>query len=193
MTKTRLAIALGLALGAASAAVAQQSTEPAAPASTSPTPASASEMVAGAEKIVARGTNLARTIRDMLDKARREADIIRITCLNDKLTQVDVNLRNAQTRLESLRGAADPDRRRHEHTVLNVLGQKFQVLGLEANQCIGQDLYETGATRVETDVNTDMLPVGEDDPSEPPSLMPAPFTGEITDVYVQPPATSNGM
>ena len=114
-----------------------------------------------------RGTTLAQTVRRMLEEARKEADIIKITCLDNKLTQIDVNNRTAEARLDALKKAVDNDRRTHEFTVLTVIGQKLQVLDQEAHQCVGQSMYDTGATKVVTEIDTNMLPY-EDNPSMPP-------------------------
>ena len=115
-----------------------------------------------------RGTALSRRIAGMLDEARREQDIIRVTCVNDKLTQVNANLRTAEQRIESLEAAVesqDRGRANHEYTVIIVLGQKFVVLDREATQCIGQDIFETGATRVDTTIDPDT-------PNENPVILP---------------------
>ena len=106
----------------------------------------------------------------MLEQARKQADIIRVTCLNDKLTQINANLKTAQARLTALREAVDPDRQAHEHTVLSVVGQKLQVLDREAQQCVGQGMYDTGETKVITEIE-DTSPF-EDNPSVPPVLLP---------------------
>lgn len=114
------------------------------------------QQVAEAKDIHEKGVNKSRRIQGMLDMARREQDIIRITCLNDKLTQVNANLRSLEQRVSNLEAAVEAnatDRRHHEFTVVNVLAQKLQVLEREANQCIGQDIFDTGATRVVTDVD----------------------------------------
>jgi len=111
----------------------------------------------------------------MLEEARREADIIRVTCLNDKLTQVNANMRTAQTRMSAFESASDPETRNHEATVLGVLGQKFQVLDQEANRCVGQDIYDTGSTKVQTEIDTALLPYEEDvsiPTPPPPSAIP---------------------
>jgi signal transduction histidine kinase len=149
-------------------------------AKSSPTPAlantpavasSPAEQQSAAETIVERGANLSQRVSQMLDEARRESDIIRITCLNDKLTQVNANLRTAQSRLTSLQKALDSEQRNHELTVLSVLGQKLQVLDQESNQCVGQDLYETGPTKITTEIDTSYLPF-EADPSTPAPVLP---------------------
>jgi len=133
---------------------------------------SAADQASAADSIVARGTTLSARVGQMLDDARREADMIRVTCLNDKLTQINANLRTAQTRLTSLQRAADVDQRNHELTVLTVLGQKLQTLDQESNQCVGQDLYDTGPTKVVTEIDTSRLPATETEPTNPPILTP---------------------
>ena len=133
---------------------------------------SAAEQASAADAIVARGTTLAHRVGQMLDEARREADMIRVTCLNDKLTQINANLRTAQGRLTSLTRAGDADQRNHELTVLTVLGQKLQTLDQESNQCVGQDLYDTGPTKVITEIDTSRLPATESEPTQPPILTP---------------------
>ena len=133
------------------------------------------EQLASARGVVQRGAVLAQRLNTMLDEARREADIIRVTCLNDKLTQTNANMRTAQARLAAFESAADTDQKTHEATVLNVLGQKFQLLDQEASRCVGQDLYETGSTRVLTEIDTAQLPFEEDvaqPPPPPPPIVP---------------------
>lgn len=128
------------------------------------------EQAATARAVLQRAQVLAQRISQMLEEARREADIIRVTCLNDKLTQVNANMRTAQTRMSAYDNAADPEQKNHEATVISVLGQKFQVLDQEANRCVGQDLYETGQTKVQTFIDTAMQPFDEDvaTPAPPP-------------------------
>lgn len=114
------------------------------------------EQLAEAEKVDKKANQISRRIQAMLAQARRDKDIIRVTCLNDKLTQVDANLRTLQERIGNLQAAvqsSDTDRRDHEYTVITVLAQKFTVLEQEANQCVGQDIFETGATRVVTQIS----------------------------------------
>jgi hypothetical protein len=133
-----------------------------------PTP---DELIAQGDGILRRGMAIAKSVRTMLESARKDADIIRITCLDDKLTQVNANLRSAETRLEALRKAVDADLRMHEYTVLSVLGNKLQVLDQEAHQCVGESMYETGETTIVTEIDTDMLPF-EETPSVPPVVLP---------------------
>jgi hypothetical protein len=129
---------------------------------------SPAEQQANVRTVLQRAEALAQHITQMLDEARRDADIIRVTCLNDKLTQVNANMRTAQSRSAAFDNATTPEQRNHEATVMNVLGQKFQVLEQEANRCVGQDLYEAGSTKVLTEIDTALLPF-EQDVATPPA------------------------
>jgi hypothetical protein len=164
-----------LLLGVASAAIAEdkQPAAPSAPQAQAPKakPLTPEELAAQSQIVVRRGAVISQNVRNMLEEARKEADIIKITCLDDKLTQINVNLRTAETRFEAMRKAVDPDRRMHEYTVITVLGQKLQVLDQEAHQCVGQAMYETGATKVVTEIDKNMLP-SEENPSNPPVILP---------------------
>lgn len=109
--------------------------------------------------VVARGDQLSRRVQGMMDEARREGDIIRVTCLNAKLTEINAKVRDAESRAKSLKEAeqgGDVGRRNHETTLLEVIGRKLSTLEKEANQCVGQDLYDTGETRVITEIDVDM-------------------------------------
>jgi len=133
------------------------------------------------ERISAHGTTVSQRVDSMLEEARRERDIIRVTCLNDKLTQLNANLTIAEQRLSSLRqalSAQDSDSADHEFTVMTVLGQKFNVLEQEANQCIGQDIFETGTTQNSTSIDPNA-------PDEDPTVIPDPPIVEVP--FIPPP------
>jgi len=177
-SNTMAAVALAVALLAVSGSSQAQQTPSVTATAPAPggsrrtlTPPTAAEQGASVRAVLQRAAVLSQRISQMLEEARRESDIIRVTCLNDKLTQVNANMRTAQSRLTAFENSPDADQRNHEATVLSVLGQKFQVLDQEANRCVGQDLYETGSTKVQTDIDTAMLPF-EDDVATPPAPPP---------------------
>jgi hypothetical protein len=162
----RLFLVLCVIAGLASAVAAQGGTPQPAPA-----PTNAADMIAQGEGVVESGAALSTTVSGLIREATEDGDMMMVTCLNDKQTQIDGNLRTAQQHLSALRKATDAGVRAHEHTMLMVVGQKLEVLGQEAGQCVGKDLYETGTTTVDTVIDTDMLPF-EDDPSVPPMVLP---------------------
>ncbi|MFK7990752.1 MAG: hypothetical protein AB8I08_32325 [Sandaracinaceae bacterium] len=146
---------------------------------------SAAEQMAEATQIVDRGEQISRRVMNMLDEARRERDIIRVTCLNDKLTQINAHRRTLESRQANLSEAnttGDGERRNHEFTVISVIGQHFRTLESEAGSCIGQDLFETGTTRVVTDIDPatpeENLAVQEPAPPAVP-FIPPPASGTI--------------
>ncbi len=187
-----LAVAFALATGGLGFAVAQTD-EPAPTEQTSPAEGeldvqrranlTPEQQLQEAQQVQQRGTDLSRRVSVMLDEARQERDIIRVTCVNDKLTQVNANLRTVELRLTNLQdaiAAQDASRRNHEFTVIAVLGQKFVVLDREAAQCIGQDIFETGSTRVITEIDPN-------NPDDDPTVLPDPV--EIVIPFIPPPAS----
>jgi hypothetical protein len=173
MLRGRSLVAVVAVMGSLAVAAAQDASAPqpdgpaAAPAPAAPQ--SPGEQVAAGQQVVRQGEALSQRIRGLLEQARRESDIIRVTCLNDKLTQVNANLRTASQRAEALQKAADPDLRNHESTVLGVLAQKFGVLDQEAGQCVGQDMFNTGTTRVTTEIDEATIP--DESPDNLPVIM----------------------
>jgi hypothetical protein len=114
------------------------------------------EQLEQANQIVRRAGTLAERLSKMLDEARREKDIMRANCVNRKLTEVNANTRNVEQRAQALKAAAqtnDEARRSHEFTVLTVLAQKLNSLDQEATQCLGQSVYEPGASQIVTTVS----------------------------------------
>ncbi len=163
-TLGRVLLAALLAAGGVAFAVAQESAEATveviqiepvgAPAPEEPlSPADQTRAVAAT---VERASKSCAAQAKALQSSRRESDIIRATCLEDKLGQCEANLQNLKRRQAALDEAiaeGDAGRRNHEFTVIGVLSQKFDALVQAANQCVGQDLFETGDTQVREDVD----------------------------------------
>jgi hypothetical protein len=147
---------------------------------------SADEQSAQAEAISRRGGDISQRLTKMLGEARKDKDIMRANCVNRKLTEVNANLRNVDSRVGALKDAlktGDKDRGNHEFTVLAVLSQKFDMLDQEAAQCLGQSVFEPGASQVVTTVpnNVNVLtdPSVTPAPAAPPPsvTVPAPTSG----------------
>jgi hypothetical protein len=117
------------------------------------------EMLAKAKQFVAGIEQSSGSISRQLQAARKERDVVRVLCLNDKLNQVDVALGSAQDRLGSLRTAAeraDVDRSKHEYTVLEVLNDRVRVLVNESNQCVGEETGFIGEAEVSVSVDPNL-------------------------------------
>jgi hypothetical protein len=146
---------------------------------------SSEEQLAQANSIVRRGNQLAERLSRMLNEARREKDILRANCVNRKLTEVNANVRNVDQRAKALRDAAqggDESRRNHEFTVLTVLSAKLDTLNHEAAQCLGESVFEPGASQVVTTVPANAPTL--DPTSVSPSTAPPPPSSTV------PPPTS---
>ena len=140
--------------------------------------------VKAAEAAVANATASCGAQSQALQSAKREKDIIRATCLDDKLSQCNANLQNIRRRETALNEAiadGDTGRSNHEFTVIGVLSQKFKMLAQAANQCVGQDLFDTGDTVVREEV--DLFAPDEDPavitpvPDWPVPYIPPPVSG----------------
>ena len=140
------------------------------------------EEVAESAKHLARMEQAAAGVRRMLEEARKQRDVVKTLCLNDKLSQVDVAIRSARDRRTALTAAAqrkDTELAGHEFTILTVLRQRSEQLVAEANQCIGEEAAFVGDTRTTVSI----------DPSIPPDETPYPPT-DPTLITAPPPCTS---
>lgn len=140
------------------------------------------EQMAESAKHIARMEQAAGGVRKMLEEARKQRDVVKTLCLNDKLSQVDVAIRSGRDRRTQLQAAVnrnDAELASHEFTILTVLRQRVEQLVAEANQCIGEEAAFVGDTRTRVTV----------DPSIPPDETPYPST-DPTLVIGPPPCTS---
>lgn len=100
------------------------------------------EQLREADSVLEIVTGMRRRVSDMLDHARLERDIIKVNCLNDKLTQLDVTLRSAREHQELLSTAvsiSNDGQRNHEFTLLSIFRSHAQDLENEAQLCVGED------------------------------------------------------
>jgi hypothetical protein len=129
---------------------------------------SPAEQRKAAESAVASASTSCAAQSQALQSAKRDSDIIRATCLDDKLSQCNANLQNMKRRQTALNEAidqGDTGRANHESTVIGVMSQKFKMLAQAANQCVGQDLFDTGDTETKSEV--DLFA-----PDESPAVVP---------------------
>jgi hypothetical protein len=141
--------------------------------------ASPEEMLARAKQFVVGIEQSSGSISRQLQAARKDRDVVRVLCLNDKLNQVDVALGSAQDRLGSLHTAvsrADADRSRHEYTVLEVLNDRVRVLVSESNQCVGEETGFIGDAEVSVSVDPNLpnadttFDANSNSPPPPPNI-----------------------
>ena len=135
--------------------------------------------VSDPDKLRTSGEGLVRmraALKDVLGKleeARATKDVVKLTCVNEKLTQIkgllrisetaDVNLQESVARKETATSE-------HEYTKVSIAQSKVQQLRAEAEQCMGQLAF-----RVDENLNVEVetpeyLPKGD------PTLLPPPLT-----------------
>ena len=106
-----------------------------------------------------------RKVQNMLEQARQEKDSIKITCLDDKLTQISVNLRGIEVRKEALSVAlkSNDNTASDQHfTILSIYSTRVNGLEAEAENCIGASDVVLGESDVTVTVSEDIT---QDDPS----------------------------
>ena len=113
---------------------------------------------------ISRMEQASTSVRHQLETARAARDVVKVLCLNDKLSQIDVATRSAKDRRQSLQlaiGRNDSELGNHEFTILTVLRQRVEQLTAEANQCIGEEATLIGESKITMTVDN-TLPSDED-------------------------------
>jgi hypothetical protein len=106
-------------------------------------------------------------IVELQEVARKNKDVIRLNCVNDKLLQVKqlLNIADvANTNLEEALARNDEEGRYHEFGRITIAYQQVQVLNAEAETCVGEDLSFLGPTQVTVE-----QPEEPDDPTVEPT------------------------
>jgi hypothetical protein len=140
---------------------------------------SSQQMITNAEGILVKMRDVLKRVVQLQGIARKQKDVIKLNCVNDKLLQVKqlVNIGESnKTNLEEAVARDDESGRYDFYSNITIANDQVQTLGAEAEQCIGQDLSFLGPT--ETTVEGGNEP---DDPTqlgEPefPSVEPVPVS-----------------
>jgi len=128
----------------------------------------------------------ARSFKPMMDsdaalvqrqagEAKQKHDVVKTLCLSDKLSQIHVAVSTAAGRIETLEAAVahnEPDRAKHEFTIVQVLKDRSSALVSEANQCIGEETGFIGEATVTVSIDPSI-------PDTDPSILPMdPFVSQ---------------
>lgn len=123
-----------------------------------------------------------RDVLGKLEEARRAKDVVKLNCVNEKLTQIKGLLRiseQADVALQEAVSQRDTTSSEHEYTKVMIAQQKVSQLRAEAEKCIGQLAFRADENMsVEVEEPTD-LPGG--DPTRP---------APVEDVVIRPPPAS---
>lgn len=130
-------------------------------AGTAVTPA---DQLSSADASVGKINAASNRVRHLLDDARKNSpkDIVKLTCLQDKLAQIEISLDSAKKRASSLKSAhaaGNKDLANHEYTMLTTLRTRSEQLDAEANQCIGEEIGFPGEHKISTTVDPNIAPV----------------------------------
>jgi hypothetical protein len=120
----------------------------------------------GEQTSAAKG--IGRRVQSMLDRARKEKDTLKITCLDDKLTQINVNLRGIEEREAALKVSVQGGDRataNQQFTILKIYFSRIRGLMAEAESCVGDVDVVLG--EAETTVTVDDNITLEDPSSSP--------------------------
>jgi hypothetical protein len=101
------------------------------------------EQEAFADQAMTRMKDEAREVRAQLGSARSSRDIVRTTCLDAKLTELEVVQRQAEDARSTLRRASlreDMDAMAQASAALTRLDGRARELRSEADQCVGQEM-----------------------------------------------------
>ena len=139
---------------------------------------SPADMTRQAEQYGHRMQEVFRRVVQLQDVARKQKDVIKLNCVNDKLLQIKqlMNISDAaKTNLQEAITRGDEEGRYHEFGRITIADQQISVLGTEAENCIGEDLSFLGPTEITVE-----LPEEPDDPTRPqepevPEVEPPPI------------------
>jgi len=113
-----------------------------------------------------------RRVQMLQSKAKKDKDMVKLNCVNDKLTQLNGHMIVGDQAMSTLQldiAKHDDTARQHEFTRITILYQKVITLGTEAEQCIGEDVSYVGATTTEVEIDPS---IPQTDPTQPELPVP---------------------
>ncbi|MCP4606873.1 MAG: hypothetical protein GY847_41255 [Proteobacteria bacterium] len=127
---------------------------------------SGQEQIAWVKQKTIEARSIANRVQSMLDLARKEKDPIKITALNDILTQIHVNLKGIEERTRALEiavQAGDTVAANQHFTILKIYISRIEGLRAEAENSVGEGDIVLGETENILTIDDNVTP---DDPSE---------------------------
>lgn len=115
---------------------------------------SAPEMTAAAKDLQAKMEAVLQRVLSLREAARKQKDVLKLNCVNEKLLQVKqlLNIANeADTELATAISSNDEDERYHQFSRINISAEKVNSLRDEAEGCIGEEIIYVGPTKVVVD------------------------------------------
>lgn len=125
------------------------------------------QKVAWVEEQVSSAQHVYKRVESMLAQAKKEKDSIKISCLEDKLTQLEVNLQGVEERrmlFDEALSSGDAAGADQQFTILGIYVSRVQSLMAEAENCIGEGDVVIGESDTVLIIDEDIT--GQD-PTEP--------------------------
>ena len=120
----------------------------------------------GATEIASMRDVLAKAL-DLLEKTRNEErDVLKLNCINEKLSAIKGFLKiaeKAQAELDSAVARGDEKDQLHQIKLIMLASSRVQVLGEETESCAGEVVQYSGATDLDVNIDSD---VRTDNPTE---------------------------
>jgi hypothetical protein len=123
------------------------------------------QKIEGSSAAVAHMRDVLSRVLKHLEDARAERDVIKLNCVNEKLTAVKGLLRiseQADVSLQEAVGRKDNEQSQHEYVKITIAERKCEQLLAESEACIGEVAVYSGETQV--DVVIEGVP--DSDPTE---------------------------
>jgi hypothetical protein len=131
------------------------------------------EKISRSNAAVSRMRSVLSEVLGRLEEARATKDVVKLNCVNEKLTQVKGLLRiseQSDVALQEAVGRKDTTAAEHEYSKVTIAKNKVEQLRNESEQCIGQLAFRTDENlTVEVEVPSG-LPT--EDPTNPPQPQP---------------------
>ncbi|HEY1418212.1 MAG TPA: hypothetical protein VGF41_09910 [Myxococcaceae bacterium] len=131
------------------------------------------EKITRSSAAVSRMRSVLSEVLGRLEEARATKDVVKLNCVNEKLTQVKGLLRISEQSDVALQEAVarkDATAAEHEYSKVSIAKSKVEQLRNESEQCIGQLAFRTDENlTVEVEVPSG-LPT--EDPTNPPQPQP---------------------
>jgi len=128
------------------------------------------EKVAWVEDQVGMVQSVYARVESMLEQAKKEKDSIKISCLQDKLTQLEVNLQGVEERralFEESEARGDAAGTDQQFRMLQIYVSRVQSLMAEAENCVGEGDVVIGESDTVLTIDDDIT---REDPTEPVDL-----------------------
>jgi hypothetical protein len=110
------------------------------------------EKAARSRQAIAHMREILTTVIKHLEEARRERDVVKLNCVNEKLTSVKGLLRvseQSDVTMQETLARRDPENAAHEFEKIMIAERKCDILLAETEACIGELAVYAGDTQVE--------------------------------------------